>query len=221
MPMSATNWRKMFADSEPPPEPPPTMASVADQPLGRVLGQVHDIYIVAENSDGLVVVDMHAAHERLLYEELKNAASSSPPMQALLSPLRVPLTDMQAAVLRERGDDIVGIRVFLVDDNTAEITAVHAAVANLAAPAAMLIDILEDLAQFGAGAQIEECRNRVLSSVACHAAVRANRRLSKDEMDALLRRMEQSERSGVCNHGRPCWQQIDRRYLDRVFRRGR
>lgn len=196
-------------------------SAFGDHPLGRALGQMHDIYIIAENRAGLVVVDMHAAHERLLFEALKNAADSDDiPMQPFLTPWEIPLTEQQAATLRAHQRDLIGIRAALTDDSTATVDAVCTIVAGKVDAAALLGDILHDLAQGGDGRQITARRDAVLSSIACHAAVRANRRLSLDEMNTLLRQMEETERSGACNHGRPCWQQIDRHYFDRVFKRG-
>ena len=225
-PTTGEDWRKIFANTVGNPTTTAAESTATPtaplQPLGRALGQIHDIYIVAENSEGLVIVDMHAAHERLIYEDLKRTADDGDQtMQPFLSPPLVPLTHLQTATLREHQNHLDGVKARLVDDHTAEISAVHTAVVNLVEPSQLLTDILDDMADDGAGAQSEEYRNRVLSSVACHAAVRANRRLTMEEMNALLRRMEHAEHSGACNHGRPCWQQIERRYFDRVFRRGK
>ena len=213
--------------------PPPTAAAAAaaqsgaenedftQQPLGRALGQMHDIYIIAENRSGLVVVDMHAAHERLLFEQLKTQADSHRmPMQPFLQPLQIALTDWQADTLRAHQEELIGINARLSDPFTAQVDAISAVVAGRADAAALLLEILYDLAAGGAGAQVTARRDAILSSIACHAAVRAKRRLSMDEMNTLLRQMEATERSGACNHGRPCWQQIERQYFDRVFKRG-
>lgn len=221
-------WQQMFADL-PAAAPPDTAADGAaaadslldEQPLGRALGQMHDIYIIAENAAGLIIVDMHAAHERLLYEELKSASDAgNMPMQPFLAPLQVALTDWQADTLRAHEEHLTGLRARLVDSHTAQIDAVSAAVAAHSDAAALLTDILHDLAQGGDGRQAVEVRDRILSGIACHAAARASHRLTLDEMNALLRQMERTERSGTCNHGRPCWQQIERQYFDRVFKRG-
>lgn len=191
------------------------------QPLGRALGQLHDIYLIAENRAGLVVVDMHAAHERLLYEQLKKDADlSTMPMQPFLQPLQLALTDAQAAALQAHQEDLVGIRAHLSEPYTAQVEALSTVIAGRVDAAALLQAILHDLAAGGSGLQAAERRDVILSSIACHAAVRANRRLSLDEMNTLLRQMEATERSGACNHGRPCWQQIERHYFDGVFKRG-
>ena len=222
-------WRQDFAASSPSPltGPPPTNLPpltetgplVGDQPLGRALGQVHRIYIVAENNRGLIVVDMHAAHERLLYEELRTDEGAAP-MQTLLAPIDVPLSAQQAATLAEQADSVLGLVARLADENTAEITAVDSRISRTVDPGLLLSEVLDDLAHDGAGMQAAHRRDLILSRIACHAAVRANDTLSTDEMNRLLRKMEKVERSGTCNHGRPCWQQINRRDLDRLFRRG-
>ena len=199
-------------------------ALFGDRPLGRALAQLHDIYILAENRAGLVVVDMHAAHERILYEELKAAFDGAPPpMQPLLSPASASLSPVQAATLAERGDELPGVRAALTDDGSgiAEVLEVASFIAARCDPARLLAEMLDAIAAAAAADQATTLRDAALSTMACHAAVRANRRLSLDEMNALLRQMEITERSGACNHGRPCWQQIERGYFDRVFRRGR
>lgn len=238
-------WRHAF-DGPPPPlqapaegqgESPAALLPDDDKPLGRALGQIHDIYIVAENSIGLVVVDMHAAHERVLYEKLKSASDGkSLQMQPLLAPERVALSPTQAAVLSEHGGDLPGLTARLIggDDASssltkpamAEVNAVAALIAGRADPGLLLVEVLEGAAEFGFGdaaldGAVKLIRDKALSLVACHAAVRANRKLSREEMNALLRQMEETERSGACNHGRPCWQQIDRAFFDKIFHRGR
>ena len=259
-PRAATeSWRQAFA--APPQMTPPQNNEGAllpdeDKPLGRALGQIHDIYIVAENSAGLVIVDMHAAHERVLYEKLKRAYDSqSLQMQPLLAPERAALSPAQAAVLQEHSGDLPGLTAKLITDGAAkstsgasgelttktigaaqaEVSAVAALVAGKADPASLLVEILDGASEFGFdddgasgtlgasdfGGAITLLRDKALSLVACHAAVRANRHLSNEEMNALLRQMEETERSGICNHGRPCWQQIDRAFFDKIFHRGR
>ena len=193
-----------------------------EEPLGRALGQLHDIYIIAENKDGLVVIDMHAAHERILYEELKTAFDSRPPaMQKLLSPVQTPLSPLQAAALSEHGGGLPGLSATLVDSYTGVVEEITTLVASRCDPAALLAEMLDAVVEAESGEQVTALRDAALSTMACHTAVRANRRLSIDEMNGLLRQMEKTERSGACNHGRPCWQQIDRSYFDRIFRRGR
>ena len=232
---SIESWRRMFADAGGGFRPAESAGDGSvddfslsengdDEPLGRAIGMMHDIYIVAENRAGLVVIDMHAAHERILFEALKRACDAGRTRsQPLLSPERTPLSPVQAAALRENEKTLaaIGVAARLVGDDQGEISATPLGVAGRADPAKLLAEMLDDLAEFGASERALVLRDRALSTVACHAAVRANTRLSADEMNALLRQMEQTERSGSCNHGRPCWQQIDRAYFDRMFRRGR
>ena len=228
---AADAWRQMFAESPPPsqgeerqPFADNTGALLPDddKPLGRALGQMHDIYIIAENSAGLVIVDMHAAHERVLYEKLKIAYNAkSLQMQPLLAPERAPLSPSQAAALREHSGDLPGVSAKLITDDAAEVSAVATLIAGRADPGRLLIEVLDGANEFGFAAAAEVLRDKALSTIACHAAIRANRKLDTEEMNALLRQMEETERSGVCNHGRPCWQQIDRAFFDKIFHRGR
>lgn len=221
---ATTTWRQMFGEMPPPDKSAPALpaALFGGEPLGRALGQLHDIYIISENHTGLVVVDMHAAHERILYEELKTAFDKQPPpMQKLLTPAVAALSPLQAAALSEHGGELPGLTAYLADEHTGAVSEVASIIARRCDPALLLIEILEAAAEAAEANQAFVLRDAALSSMACHAAVRANCRLSLDEMNALLRRMEETERSGACNHGRPCWQQIDRAYFDRIFRRGR
>ena len=222
---SVETWRQMFdAAAEPvlPAAPPPSADLFGGAPLGRALGQLHDIYIIAENGSGLVVVDMHAAHERILYEELKTAFDGKPPaMQRLLTPSEAALSPLQAAALAEHGGELPGLSARPSGDRTAEITEIASLVAGRCDPEKLLVEMLDAAAAAASEDHVTALRDAALSAMACHAAVRANSRLSLDEMNALLRKMEETERSGACNHGRPCWQQIERGYFDRIFRRGR
>ena len=209
-------WRQMFQGAKQSP------ALFAGDMLGRALGQLHDIYLIAENSEGLVVVDMHAAHERILYEELKTAHSAGRlTMQALLLPATAALSPLQAAALAEHSESLLGITAVLTADGAGEVREIASVIASRADAAILLTEMLDAVVQAATADETEVLRDHALSSVACHAAVRANHRLSLDEMNALLRKMEETERSGACNHGRPCWQQIERGYFDRIFRRGR
>lgn len=189
--------------------------------LGRALGLISGAFIVAENGQGLVVVDMHAAHERVIYQQLKTTYLSGEwQMQPLLIPLSLPLSELQSATLQENQDKIKGITIKWVGDNTAEISEVCATIANRADLAVLCNDILDGIAAQGDAQQIKWLQEEYFSLVACHAAVRANDSLTLLEMDTLLRQMEKTERSGVCNHGRPCWYQITTDFLNQVFRRG-
>ncbi len=192
-------------------------------PLGFALGQLHGIYILAQNQQGLVVVDMHAAHERILYEKFKLAATlhetaSQPllaPIAFAIAPRERELLDDNRALFLELGFDFAEL-----SPNEIAIRAVPALLERRE-PHDLLREMLDDLSLHGASRAVEERRDEILSTMACHAAVRANRTLTLPEMNALLRQMEETERSGQCNHGRPTWYQFAMSDLDRLFMRGR
>jgi DNA mismatch repair protein MutL len=192
-------------------------------PLGFALGQLHGVYVLAQNCHGLVVVDMHAAHERILLERLKAMhAAGALSSQPLLAPVAVALgerdrilADAHREVLRNLGFEIAPL-----SEREVVIRAVPALLPGLDAPA-MLRELLDELARHGQSRALEDARDELLSTMACHSAVRANRRLTLAEMNALLRAMEATERSGQCNHGRPTWFQFGMHDLDRLFKRGR
>jgi DNA mismatch repair protein MutL len=191
-------------------------------PLGFALAQLHGVYILAQNAQGLIVVDMHAAHERILYERLKNALDQAAiPSQTLLIPatfradaLEIASVDSHVLLLQQLGFEIEVI--------SATHLAVHAVPVWLAQAdiAALARALLHDIQTAGATDVLAQHRNRLLSTMACHAAVRANRTLTLLEMNALLRDMEQTERSNQCNHGRPTWFALSMQVLDTMFMRG-
>jgi DNA mismatch repair protein MutL len=199
-----------------------TLAS-GEWPLGRALAQLQGIYILAENDAGLVIVDMHAAHERIVYERLKtqliNTAITSQP---LLIPATFAATAQEVAIAHSAADTLqtLGLEITTFSPKTLAVRAVPTSLAQSDA-VALARSVLAELAQHDASTVIERAHNDLLSTMACHGAVRANRKLTIDEMNALLRQMEATERSDQCNHGRPTWRQMSVRELDSLFLRGR
>lgn len=192
-------------------------------PLGYAIAQLHGIYILAENADGLIVVDMHAAHERIGYEKLKAAHDGEGlRTQPLLVPMTIAVSEREAEVA-EREAATLSQLGFEVTRNGPQSLALRSVPALLADGEieALLRDVLADLREHGESLRIAAARDELLSTMACHGAVRANRRLTIPEMNALLREMEATERSGQCNHGRPTWARFTLAEIDRWFLRGR
>lgn len=197
-------------------------AGIAPGSLGRALGQVAGAFVLAENAQGLVIVDMHAAHERVLYERLKAAEAGPPQVQALLLPLVFEASPTEVATAESHGEALRALG-FDVAPLAAGRLAVRSVPATLreADPVELARGVLADLAQDGHSTVVERARHDLLASLACHGAIRANRRLTVDEMNALLRDMERTDRIDQCNHGRPTWRQVTLRDLDALFWRGR
>jgi DNA mismatch repair protein MutL len=192
-------------------------------PLGYAIAQLHGIYILAESADGLIVVDMHAAHERIGYEKLKGAHDSvGVRIQPLLVPQTVPVSERDADCA-EREATTLSTLGFDVSRSGVQSLLLRGVPALLADSdvAALLRDVLADLREHGDSRRVADARDALLSTMACHAAVRANRRLSIAEMNALLREMEATLRSGQCNHGRPTWAHFTLGDIDSWFLRGR
>ncbi|MBJ9964168.1 DNA mismatch repair endonuclease MutL [Burkholderia seminalis] len=193
-----------------------------EQPLGFALGQIHGIYVLAQNAHGLVIVDMHAAHERILYEQFKNAlADRTVAVQSLLLPISMTATPVEIGTVEEERDTLesLGFDLAVLSPTTLAIRAVPALLKD-ADLQSLARAVLADLHAFGGSRVLTERQHELLGTLACHHAVRANRRLTLDEMNALLRQMEATERADQCNHGRPTWYQLTLNDLDRLFMRG-
>ena len=192
-------------------------------PLGFAVCQLHGIYIVAQNGEGMVLVDMHAAHERITYERLKQAREGS---GIRAQPLLVPITfdvsegDAELCEHHQRRLAEFGFEVDRLGKDKLVIRSIPSLLADTD-PEALVRDVLSDLAEHGESRRVEHGINDLLSTMACHNSVRANRALTMPEMNALLRDVEKTERSGQCNHGRPTWVLLSIEQLDKLFMRGR
>ncbi|ART52504.1 DNA mismatch repair protein MutL [Acidovorax carolinensis] len=200
----------------------------ATWPLGRAVAQLHGVYILAENAKGLVVVDMHAAHERIVYERLKAQVDSGARIasQPLLIPATFAATPEEVATAEASAEVLatLGLEVVPFSPKTLAVRAVPTTLATTSGfgdPVELARSVLAELAAHDASTVVQRARNEILGTMACHGAVRANRKLTLDEMNALLRQMETTDRSDQCNHGRPTWRQLSMKELDALFLRGR
>jgi DNA mismatch repair protein MutL len=198
-------------------------ATQEERPLGTALGQLHGLYIVAQNSTGLVIVDMHAAHERVLYEQFKlQYEGAAPAMQRLLEPLAIHCAAAEIELLLEHEADFsrLGFELARLAPDKLALRAVPALLAG-ADVAAVIAEVARDLGREHGAHHLDGAAHRVLGTLACRSAIHARRRLSLPEMDALLRQMERTDRASQCNHGRPTWTRLSLPELDQLFLRGR
>jgi DNA mismatch repair protein MutL len=235
---SSSLYNTMFADIKTPSasnhqlnglsdSQPASENTTIDFPLGFAVAQLHGVYILAQNQYGMVVVDMHAAHERIMYERLKQAMESDQvAMQPLLLPVSFHADRLEIAAVQEAmstGDNYLaqlGFDIAVLSPTTLAVRAVPVMLQDADA-VKLARDVLRDLSAYGGSRALTERRNEMLGTMACHAAVRANRALALPEMNALLRDMEATERSGQCNHGRPTWFQVSLQDLYKMFMRGK
>ena len=191
-------------------------------PLGFALAQLHGIFILSQNEHGMVIVDMHAAHERITYEYLKRSmAADSIRSQPLLVPQAIAVSKKEADCSETNKDTFEKLG-FLLDRLSPEKLTIRAVPSLLkdSDVEGLVRDVLSDLLTHGSSERIQQAMNEILSTMACHGSVRANHRLTVPEMNSLLRDMERTERSGQCNHGRPTWTQLSVDQLDKLFMRG-
>jgi DNA mismatch repair protein MutL len=201
---------------------PPEALNEQTPPLGFAIAQLHGVYILSQNAQGLVVVDMHAAHERIVYERLKTSyAGEKVQSQPLLVPVSMALSSLEVDCAEENNElfDQLGFELARMGDETLVIRQVPVMLAKSDVEQ-LVRDVLSDILSLGNSRRIEESVNELLGTMACHGSVRANRQLTIPEMNQLLRDMETTERSGQCNHGRPTWSALDMNDLDKLFMRG-
>ena len=205
------------------PAAPAVALPAGDWPLGKAVAQIGSVFVLAENTQGLVIVDMHAAHERIVYERLKaSLGAAAIEAQPLLIPATFAATAQEIATAQSQVDNLLtlGLDISVLSATTLAVRSRPAALAG-GDVVELARSVLAELAQYDASSVIQRAQHELLSTMACHGAVRANRQLTLDEMNALLRDMERTERADQCNHGRPTWRQITMKELDALFWRGR
>ena len=209
-------------ESEQVPEGLPSTDDESIPPLGYAVAQIHGVYILSQNTNGLVIVDMHAAHERITYEHMKRASDSEGmKKQPLLVPLSLSLSEKECTVAMEFRVqlDSLGFELQQASEESLVVRSIPAILAKSDVEG-LVKDVISDLVELGSSNRIQQHRDELLSTMACHGSVRANRRLTIPEMNGLLRDMEETERSGQCNHGRPTWTEMSMHALDSLFLRG-
>ena len=220
-PRSADVYREYLAQA-PPPRVEESAATQGTAPLGYAIAQLHGVYILAQSAEGMVLVDMHAAHERVMYEAMKKLLAGECAQQQLLLPEVLHVTPAQADAAETHAAEFsrLGFGVSRVGPDRIALRAIPSLLVGRD-PDGIVRDVLSDLVEQGQSRRVEESINHLLGTMACHAAVRAQRVLSVPEMNALLREMETTERADQCNHGRPTWVRLSMQDLDRLFLRGR
>ena len=224
MPFAAAEQRRAYTAFAPEKNQSLAETDVEDMPpLGFARAQLHGIYILAENAQGMVLVDMHAAHERITYERLKTAREGEGiKSQPLLVPMTIAVSSKEAQMVEDHAEvfNELGFEIDRVAEETIKLRQLPIVLSNSDVET-LLRDVLADLLTHGSSTRIQQAINEILSTMACHGPIRANRKLTIEEMNALLRDMEITERSGQCNHGRPTWIQLTIAELDKLFMRGR
>ncbi|MGZ4993281.1 MAG: DNA mismatch repair endonuclease MutL, partial [Methylobacter sp.] len=192
------------------------------RPLGHAIAHLHNIYILSETANGIILVDAHAAHERVTYERLKHQHQNGEvPSQPLLLPIKIKVSAAEADLAEQEYEffNTLGFEINRSGPETIILRSIPVLLANTDMEA-LIRDVLADMIEHGMSQRIQEKSNEILATVACHSSVRAHRRLTIDEMNALLRDMEKTERIGQCNHGRPTWVELSTHDLDKFFLRG-
>ena len=223
---SEETWKALYARTESAESIPSDSVLTQDTeaPLGHAIGELAGIYILAQNAEGLVIVDMHAAHERVTYERLKKEADTRLEVQMLLVPISLEVSADAMETFEEHKADLtnLGLDLTRASETSLLLRSMPALLSATSLDArAMVTEILDEFSQFGSSEITTQLRNKCLATMACHGSVRAHRILSIAEMDALLRSMERTERSGECNHGRPTWRVVTLKELDDFFMRGK
>ncbi|MDO9141547.1 MAG: DNA mismatch repair endonuclease MutL [Methylobacter sp.] len=222
LPLQVEEAIQAYASLYPKPEPVTQPAPQQAKPLGQAIAHLHNIYILSETANGIILVDAHAAHERVTYERLKQQyQNGAVPSQPLLLPIKIKVSSAEADLAEQEQDffNTLGFEINRSGPETVVLRSIPALLGNTDMET-LVRDVLADINEHGVSQRVQEKSNELLAKVACHGSVRAHRRLTIDEMNALLRDMEQTERIGQCNHGRPTWIELSTRELDKFFLRG-
>lgn len=216
-------YKNLYTTSNPQPQKNQTQENQVQYPLGYTVAQLHDTYILAQNENGLIIVDMHAAHERIVYEKLKKSFDEQAiKIQPLLLPIRINLSEKEVAVAVEYAKlfQQLGIELACMGVDTIVVRTIPSLLRNSDVEQ-LTRDVISDLIEYGNSSRVYENINEIFATMACHGSVRANRKMTTPEMNALLRDLENTERGGQCNHGRPTWTQLTMEQLNKLFLRGK